>query len=175
MRINVRGELRQPVGGVTSVDIEDVNLSIDGMNIGDVRGAVSLLRTDRGLLATLAVTGLTNEQCSRCLAPVLTQIEIRFEEEYIPLFDPGTKAPVTLEGSQDTFRIGADFTLDLSDGMRQYVLMSGSSKPLCSQICAGLCANCGVDLNSRECSCEAGVDSRWLPLSAVASTQTEGR
>jgi len=174
MRINVLGELRQPIGHVTSVEIEYATLLIDDLDIHDVQGAVSLLRTDRGLLATLTAAGLTEGLCSRCLVPLVTPIEIRFKEEYIPLFDPNTNAPVHFEGPQDTFRVGADFALDLSEGMRQYLLMSESSKPLCSPSCAGLCANCGVDLNSQECSCDAGEDSRWLPLGAVASMETEG-
>jgi len=174
MRINVLGELRQPIGHVTSVEIEDATLLIDDLEIRDVQGAVSLLRTDCGLLVTLAATGLTEEQCSRCLIPVRGPIEIRFKEEYIPVLDPNTNVPVRFEGPQDTFRIGADFTLDLSEGVREYVLMSESSKPLCSQSCAGLCASCGVDLNSRECGCGADADSRWLPLIAVASAEPEG-
>ena len=174
MRINVLGELRQPIGHVASVDLEDAPLPIDGLEVRDVKGEVTLLRTDRGLLVTLAAAGLTEEQCSRCLLPVKSPIEIRFKEEYIPVLDLNTNAPMRFEGPQDTFRIGADFMLDLSEGMRQYVLMSESSKPLCSPSCAGLCASCGVDLNSRECGCGADADSRWLPLSAVASAETEG-
>ncbi|MFQ5473413.1 MAG: DUF177 domain-containing protein [Dehalococcoidia bacterium] len=61
------------------------------------------------------------------------------------------------------------YRLDLSEGLRQYILTSGPSKPLCRSDCAGLCPECGADLNVTSCSCAKPADSRWAALSSLKS------
>lgn len=40
-------------------------------------------------------------------------------------------------------------------------------KPLCKEDCAGLCSQCGVDLNSEPCACETATDPRWAALAGL--------
>ena len=175
MRINVLGELRQQIGCVSSTEIEEVAVPVDGLEVQILSGTVNLLRTDQGLLASVAATGVSHEQCSRCLRPVRTPIEINFEEEYVPMSDPNTRATVRVDDPHETFRIGDDFVLDLDEGIRQYVLMAEPAKPLCGPTCAGLCVNCGADLNAGVCNCNNREDARWLPLAALSKPEAEGR
>lgn len=42
-------------------------------------------------------------------------------------------------------------------------------KPLCKEDCAGLCGQCGSDLNEGPCDCAAEVDPRWAKLAKLGS------
>jgi uncharacterized protein len=166
MKINVLTELRQPVGSVSALDLSG-SLSVDDLQIEALEGTARLIRTNRGLLVRVEATGSTPETCSRCLNPTKTAIPIQFEEEYVPIFDPLAGERVRSEVEADTFRITDNFELDLGEGIRQYLLLAEPIQPLCRQDCAGLCAECGADLNDSACNCAARSDSQWQELAGM--------
>ncbi|MGH7829255.1 MAG: YceD family protein, partial [Candidatus Binatia bacterium] len=43
--------------------------------------------------------------------------------------------------------------IDLSPLMREQVLLALPTRPLCDDLCRGLCAGCGVNLNHESCLC----------------------
>lgn len=169
MRLNVISELRQATGGTTRYDVDEPRLHLDRDEFASVRGSLTLLRTDRGLLASVAGQAEVSVTCARCLADAKNEVGISFEEEYIPFTDPRSEAGVEVEASEDCLRIDEEYRLDLSEGLRQYILTSGPSKPLCKTDCAGLCPECGADLNVESCDCAKPADSRWAALSSFGS------
>jgi uncharacterized protein len=55
--------------------------------------------------------------------------------------------------------------IDISDDVRQTILLSVPLKLLCSERCEGLCPQCGRNLNTDPCSCSDTItDSRWEKL-----------
>jgi len=67
----------------------------------------------------------------------------------------------------EAFEIVGD-QLDLSDVVREVVLLDVSSTPLCRTDCAGLCLTCGANLNDGPCGCAAvPADPRWAALDAL--------
>jgi len=58
-------------------------------------------------------------------------------------------------------------SLNLQEILRQKIILLLPSKPLCSDICKGLCAKCGTDLNESKCKCESDIDPRWTKLSEI--------
>lgn len=174
MRLHVAQQLRQAVGTVTALDLRDASVAVDDAVLHSLTGSATLLRTDRGLLVSLHATATVDERCSRCLAKASCSIAINFEEEYVPVIDAATEAPVRLHESDDVFRIGPDFILDLREGLRQYILISEPAKPLCKPDCAGLCPSCGADLNEGPCDCPPQVDERWQALAGLKSADKEG-
>lgn len=44
-------------------------------------------------------------------------------------------------------------TIDVTDDIRQEILLSYPVKLLCREDCRGLCPSCGQDLNERSCNC----------------------
>ncbi len=161
MQLNVLRELRQPIGSVTLADFDEPSLRLDGIVLASLRGSAKLLRTDRGLLVSLQATATAREECCRCLSEVEGPLELKFEEEYVPVVDAQTGARIYLQDTEDAFRIDPNFTLDLREGLRQYMLLSEPLKPLCRPDCAGLCPHCGADLNNAACNCIDSTDSRW--------------
>ena len=166
MRLNVLRELQQHLGAVSEYDVTEDTLNLGDAECTGVVGSLRLLRTDSGLLVTLHATARMDETCSRCLTPATCEVQIDFEEEYVPLIDPITQARPQVS-DPDTFRIGTDYTLDLTEGLRQYVLMSEPAKPLCKADCAGLCPTCGADLNAGPCACAPAADARWQVLAGL--------
>ena len=58
--------------------------------------------------------------------------------------------------------------LDITEAVRQSVIVALPMKPLCKEDCAGLCHYCGENLNLG-CICESSeFDSRWAPLLEIA-------
>jgi uncharacterized protein len=44
--------------------------------------------------------------------------------------------------------------VDLSDDIREEILLAYPMNPLCDDACKGLCPKCGKDLNKEKCSCK---------------------
>ncbi len=56
-------------------------------------------------------------------------------------------------------------TIDLDPLVRDNVLLELPLNPKCSDDCAGLCPECGANLNEGSCGCPERVeDLRWAPL-----------
>lgn len=175
MRFRVSQELRQSLGSEFSIELRQRSLLLDaGAVLSDLRGSAHMLRTDRGLLATVRARGRIRGACTRCLAAVQSPVQVDFQEEFIPVVDPVSGARISAAEAEDSFVIDADQMLDLGEALRQYALMSSPSKALCRPHCAGLCPTCGANLNEGPCSCRSPSDERWRALSALKSENREG-
>jgi uncharacterized protein len=72
------------------------------------------------------------------------------------------KFVISIEISDST-----DF-LDLTDEVREAIILALPGYPVCSDTCKGLCMTCGKDLNKGECTChQAGNDRRWAALEGL--------
>ena len=174
MQLHVLQDLRRRLGSVSEYELEEERVVTGDLVLRDLRGKLSLLRTDRGLLATMDATAKREESCSRCLADVLAEVDVHFQEEYVPLVDADTGARIYLDEDDEAFSIDLEFWLDLREGLRQYILMS-EPRPLCRDDCAGLCARCGADLNAGPCECRPEEDERRDGLSGLKQKMDEGK
>ena len=63
--------------------------------------------------------------------------------------------PKILGDQEDVFLINKkDMTVDLSEVLRQEILLHFPLIPVCSKSCKGLCPKCGIDLNKKTCECK---------------------
>ncbi|MDD5706614.1 MAG: DUF177 domain-containing protein [Kiritimatiellae bacterium] len=62
---------------------------------------------------------------------------------------------------------GGEAFVDLTPELRDAILLSFPSHPLCRTDCRGLCARCGADLNHGRCGCAPAPDDRWGALDAL--------
>lgn len=174
MQLNVLGELLQRVGKATTYDVDQPSRRLTDVDLESLSGRLTLLRTDRGLLASIDATATIQARCSRCLVEADCILHIEFEEEYVPVIDAITGARIGVSEGEDVFRIGPDFVLDLREGLRQYVLMAEPTKPLCKPDCAGLCPECGADRNKAPCRCRPDGDMRWRALAGLKISDRKG-
>jgi len=61
-----------------------------------------------------------------------------------------------------------DAFVDLTDYVREAIILSLPGYPVCREACRGLCMTCGANLNTATCRChEKGKDDRWAALEAL--------
>jgi len=133
--INVAQLLKEPVGSSQSHDISGM---IDGEVEGSVEGKAKVIRTNRGALVQCKLTAEVKLICSRCLDTFLFPISFTAEEEFLPISDvAGDLALSSLEQSEE-FTIDNKNVLDLSELIRQYMLLNLPMKPLCRSDCPGM-------------------------------------
>lgn len=165
LQINVAQQLKAAAGTVREYSIEDEADVIEGDGKTPVGGSVTLLRTDRGILARGTLHTDVELTCSRCLSVFTHSLSVGIEEEYLPTIDVYTGSTLSLPEDTDTFTIDENNILDLTEALRQYALTAIPMKPLCQPDCAGLCPVCGGNLNQGACRCSTKPpDARWAKL-----------
>ena len=165
MDYNVTTLLQEPLGAIRAYELDDVivdPLATD--TTAPVRGGIEILRTNRGVLVTGTLASEVTEECSRCLEPYVQQLAVEIEEEFLSSED----VPSVPEGDvldDDYFKISPERIVDLTEAVRQAILLARPMKPLCKEACAGLCQQCGANLNKGRCNCpEESEDSHWAKL-----------
>lgn len=166
MRYNVAQLMKEPVGATRSYELDEEGQRLEE-EWGPLRlmGTTQMLRTQRGILVTAALRTTIPAQCSRCLEEFQEPLELAIEEEYFPLADVFTGAPLEVPEDAGAFAISARHILDLLEAVRQAILLSEPIRPLCREDCAGLCLVCGRRLGSGHSGCrQEEVDLRWEQL-----------
>jgi uncharacterized protein len=151
MRINVSQLLKSPIGSTRDYEVREVVDIVGGESM--VEGKVSLVRTDRGILARAELHTEVEVTCSRCLSLFNCPLTLNIEEEYFPTIDVVSGISLSLPEEPECFTIDEHHELDLTEAIRQYVLLAIPMKPLCREDCAGLCPSCGHNLNQGPCGC----------------------
>ncbi|MDO8673099.1 MAG: DUF177 domain-containing protein [Dehalococcoidia bacterium] len=159
IEFNVSQLLKLAVGAkrVYHVD-EDVEGIGESGNLTRVCGDVKLLRTATGILVNAALATTVEGTCSRCLEPMVCELELEVEEEYFPTVDVDTGYKVAVPEDVTAFTIDANHVLSLDEAVRQYTVISQPMQPLCAADCAGLCPECGANLNLAPCECHLQAD-----------------
>lgn len=162
MRLLVNtADLRRVVGSDRMIqgEVEPAEIQIDDDRL--VPGTLidvdlRLESVNDGVIVTGTVSSTWHGVCRRCLDAVGATAVAEIEERYQDVVtDP------------DAFPIEHD-QLDLVPLVREAVLLELPEAPLCRPDCAGLCGNCGTNLNTGSCDCVAvQVDPRWGALDAL--------
>jgi uncharacterized protein len=160
MQINVAQLLKEPVGATRSYVIDELAGENDENH---VKGEVNLIRTNRGVLVTGTLDTEIIGSCVRCLGEARMPVTFSIEEEYFPVVD--INSGVQLQASPDEFTISENHILDLSEAIRQYIIMATPTKILCKPDCKGICPGCGKEIAG--CNCDYSTkssDHRWDKL-----------
>jgi uncharacterized protein len=166
LQVNVAQLLQESFGATRQVALDAPVPDDEGIGVGTVHGELKLTRTDRGVLATGALKIAISDACSRCLKPIDYWVDVRVDDEFLPVVDieTGRRLKYEVEADADTKSIDDYHELDLTDTMIEYRAAALPLAPLCKDDCKGICSQCGVDLNESSHSCEAEIDPRWEKL-----------
>ncbi len=168
MRFNVSQLLREHTGAVRQYDVsEDITgLDPDIRPLEPLTGHVTLMRDVDGILATGHLETVVQMECSRCLAPVVTSVETDLEEDFVPTVDVVTGQHVPLpEDADPATLIDEHHILDLTEVVRQDLVLALPVRPLCREDCLGICPVCGQNRNENPCECVVDeADPRWAAL-----------
>ena len=110
-----------------------------------VKACVSI--TEGRLIVLLDVSTGVQLTCSRCLAKTRFVIE---------------KKDLLL-----TYPIHQEKTIDLTEDIREAIIIDLPIKPLCSPTCKGLCQHCGANLNQAMCLCKKEEEKQSSPFSIL--------
>jgi uncharacterized protein len=165
MQINVSQLLKESIGSSRKYKIDEAIDIAGDEHDSAVSGDISLLRTQYGILVRGKLHTELELTCSRCLSAFRFPLSINFEEEYIQTVDVNSGLPLEPSGESGSFTIDEHHVIDLSEAIRQYALLVIPMKPLCRADCAGICQECGHNLNQGPCGCLVQtVDPRWSKL-----------
>jgi uncharacterized protein len=163
MQVNVAQLLKDSIGSVRDYEVDGViDVTGDGGK-SPVHSELTLTRTDRSILVKGVIESEVELTCSRCLSPFRCPLSLNFEEEFFPTTDINSGTPLPTSGDLDHFTIDEHHILDLTEALRQSLLVAIPMKPLCGEDCAGLCPTCGQNLNLGACACppqEAGAETK---------------
>ena len=178
MRFNVAQLLKEGVGARRWYALEETIDTLPETGTTRVKGEVTVTRIDKGVWVNGAVETNASCACSRCLIQAEYSVHFQLDEEYLPTVDIDTGTTLKVEETQEvregTFTLDQNHTLDLTEAIRQYVIINLPMKPLCRQTCPGLCPSCGTNLNDRSCDCSAQPDLRWSPLLDLLTAKGNG-
>jgi uncharacterized protein len=125
------------------------------------------------LLLEGTLRGTFSLSCSRCLKGFVQPLEIQVSARYANTaeIEPESRAEAAPPETTPIPFVGDE--IDLVLGIREDLLLNVPLKPLCREVCHGLCPQCGADLNEGECTCEKRtVDPRLAGLRDIR-TQME--
>lgn len=74
--------------------------------------------------------------------------------EQFPWTAVDSEVTFSLETQENSF-------MDLTNELRECIILCFPSNPICHEDCKGLCPRCGTDLNKAPCSCKPADDDRW--------------
>jgi uncharacterized protein len=153
-----------------TVSAEALTLGPDDLRLdGDLLLEVDLDKVDNGIQVSGLMTGTAIRECVRCLKEFDGPLEVPIAVSYQCLpkakGGQGRKSPVVEEKATDLEEgdLAGDVylcqgeKLDLSEMLREQVLLDVPMHPLCNESCQGLCQRCGLDLNQGLCRCPAEV------------------
>ena len=144
--IVVIGHLRDDLG---TYEYFDFDLSPEDSGEGcslltPVHASCSVVFGGNAFLVSGKLNARVEMPCVRCLTPVVQELDFDFDEEFDEALLPGEEA-----------------SLDLGDLAAQTWLTSLPMRVLCKEDCAGLCPQCGKNLNDGPCDCkEEELDPR---------------
>ena len=134
----------------------------------EVETSVTLEKTSRQLF--LRATGGTTAdvECDRCVTPFRETLEFGYQMHYVPEEpDAGRVDP-----SEVQVLPPGSTMIDLSDDVRQSILLAFPLKHVCRDDCKGLCPRCGKNLNEGSCDCKDDpLDGRWDKLKELQNNK----
>lgn len=116
-----------------------------------------------GVFVRGSVRGRLRLPCRRCLA----ETEVELDETVDFLFDELEEEGDDMGGEVYPLPVRGD-ELDLTDALREQVLLRVPQYVVCRDECRGLCPRCGADLNQAPCDCAPQEEeSPWEALRKI--------
>lgn len=151
---------------------EKVGVVLIAVPAGDVIEVDARLESvTEGVLLSAEIFAVAKGECGRCLDPVELVVEKRIQELYLYEKKVERKKGAKVENDleiEDELLMDGD-VMDLESPIRDAIVLSLPSNPLCSDECAGLCPDCGgkwAELPQNHA--HEVIDARWAGLAGLS-------
>ncbi len=112
--------------------------------------------------------------CHRCLADVSLEIDTPLDLFYTPAeMERGKSGEAEVLARDLDFAVYENDEINLDDAVLEQLELRLPTRVLCREGCAGLCPQCGTNLNFEKCQCEKPVDPRWQALAELKNQGDE--
>lgn len=151
--------------GTSEIYSFDMPVKYDDIRlISNIKGKVEIMKADQSFNAkTSNIETDVELTCDRCLKKFNQHIEIEEAERLFLI-----KAPDSVEDPLDIFLVDAKhLAIDLSEMIRQEIILHFPAIPVCSSGCKGICAYCGENRNQKPCECKPEEAEENKPLAAL--------
>lgn len=158
-KLNVGFLLAQGAGYRRDVTFELPRVRVaEDLELDELVGELQLSRTSRGILVQGELETRVLAECSRCLALTAVPVILSLEELY-------TYPPSADWADETPYSVQETGILDLAPLLREEAVLAVPMGVLCRPDCAGLCPECGQNLNEGSCNCERDdIDPRLAIL-----------
>ena len=105
--------------------------------------------------------------CSRCLEPLSYQVRSKVSSRYVPSQDTESHdTDVELHASDIEVESYSEGRIDLTQAVYDQMMLSLPLSRLCREDCQGICSQCGVNRNKKNCQCsdKDSIDPRLAVL-----------
>lgn len=150
LKFNV-GSLIESTTGVRDLYSFEGPVSFDGIDTKSIiKGKLELMRIDEGVNVKVSDMEIKlGFCCSKCLKNYIQKILVEMAERQFLL-----EEPFKIDDPADLFLIDRkSLTIDLTESLRQEIILHFPSIPVCSKSCLGLCPVCGCNRNKEKCKC----------------------
>lgn len=163
MKVDFR--LIEPEGSelTFSESAEDLDLTAEGIEFPEpIEVELTATKTGDEIIVQGMLSTVAGMDCSRCLERFERPVgsKLQFVVQLLEISAP--------QDSDDEDFVILPKTIqeyDLSERVREAILLELPLKPLCTESCLGLCPLCGTNLNESECDCTPDkTDERWESL-----------
>jgi len=132
-------DLLRVVGNEADIEqAEEIGLAEDGLVLASpVKVDLHLVNTGYSVLLKGTFEAVVELDCSRCLKKMRQELRVPVSEEY-GRPSPMPKAKITELKEEDfVYPLGEDNLLDLTELIRENLLLALPIKPLCQEACKG--------------------------------------
>jgi uncharacterized protein len=149
-----------------SIEAERINLESETERVKTavrVQGQIKkgIVQTDvEGKISTVVEV-----ECSRCLQPTEKSLDFPFSAAFVTAenYTQEREAEVNVENLEVSIYAGD--RIDLSELVREQILLNLPEQVFCREDCQGFCQKCGANRDLIDCSCEEKeIDPRWAAL-----------
>ena len=169
IKLNV-AEIKKTLVGESSFHYElraaDLNIKPEDLRVQDTIYVDGLVANGGDVILLKAhLRTKVKRQCGRCLKEFVAVSEADVDERFYPAETEGLEI--------DAFTYQFDI-VDITEVLREGLLLAEPITVLCKKDCKGLCPVCGVDRNVTECHCETrAIDPRLIALQELLHKQIE--
>lgn len=134
----------------------------------DITGEIKLLRVGEGIMVIGTIRGLALMECVRCLNSYEQPFEAEIEQEYRSMFDiidQSLSGEIDPDPNQEIGEIDEFNQIDLSEQLRQFIILALPIQPVCGPDCPGP----PIDTTP-----EDRLDPRFAALQELLDDQSQG-
>lgn len=163
LKLNVAEIKKKLVGEKTfsfSLSPQELELSHEDLPlVGGIQVQGRISNGGDVLLLAAEISGQVQRQCGRCLKEFIAPTHATVDERFYP--------STTENLPKDALTYQFD-VVDITEALREGLLLAEPISVLCKAECKGICPKCGADRNVTACNCDTRtIDPRLSALEAL--------